>query len=49
MYKDERKLALERLEIYLKTRCGGLLEISQSFDTLSSKVHYLHKAVKEFL
>jgi hypothetical protein len=50
MREEEIIQRCERLDVHLKTRCGGLLEIHRrtAFGPLS-KVNYLHRTVREFL
>jgi hypothetical protein len=52
-FKEENILAKSKeMEIRLKTRCGGLLEVQYGRATVLSpdmKVYYLHRTVKDFL
>jgi hypothetical protein len=49
MVEGEIMRRCESLDIHLKTRCGGLLEIHDTNTGPLSKVNYLHRTVKEFL
>ena len=47
---DEVQSRCKDLDVFLKSRCVGLLELHQYYQqTTGSEVRYLHRTVKDFL